>query len=181
MLTSPVPPSPAPSWKEVVAVREPAKNEFDASRDGFPSLAPARATALLMQLREAHDELAAALHTLDEMTAGAHPDVARYPHARWRLSSARRRRRAVASEIYAELPAAVAPAEAAAISRLRADDDRRLRDSALHVQHWTSERIAADWQGYCAASAPLRATLREWMAAERALLYPLLERCARTR
>ena len=63
---------------------------------------------------------------------------------------------------------------------MRADDSQRQRASALHVQQWTTERIAADWAGYRAASAPMRAALRDWIGAERAVLIPLLERLSRS-
>lgn len=139
----------------------------------------ARAADLLAALGAAHDELGRALDALDALTGAEPPDPARFAHARWRLSSARRARRAVAAEVHAALLAATAPHEASAVARLRSDDDRRLRESALHVQHWTSERIVADWPGYRAAAAAMRAASREWIAAERALLFPLLERHAR--
>ena len=156
---------------------EPARNSVEPTAPA--RLDPVRAAALLANLRQAHDELAGAIAALDALTGAARPDPAAYSHARWRLSSTRRKRRAVAAEVYEALLAVAAPQEAAALASLRADDDRRLSASALHVQQWTNERIAADWPGYCAASAPLRAALRDWIGAERALLFPLLERFAR--
>lgn len=160
-------------------MRAPARQLGGQVAAGPERLDPVRAVGLLAALRAAHDELAAALEVLDAVTGGAEPEPSVYANARWRLSSARRKRRAVAAEIYAGLIHAAGPAEAAALARLRADDDRRLRASALHVQHWTNERIAADWAGYCTAAAEMRAAAREWIACERALLVPMLERFAR--
>jgi hypothetical protein len=140
---------------------------------------PIRAAQLRRELEQAHDVLTDSLAALDDITSSQRPDLARYPHARWRLSSARRRRSMVATKIYAELAQALAPDELAVIGRMRADDSQRQRASALHVQQWTSERIAADWAGYCTASAPMRAALRDWIGAERAVLIPLLQRLSR--
>ena len=159
-------------------VSNPAK---DLSALGRPDrIDPVRAAALRRELEQSHDELNASLAALDEITASEQPDLTRYPHARWRLSSARRRRSTVSTKIYNELAQKLAPDEAAVIGRMRADDSQRQRASALHVQQWTTERIAADWAGYCAASAPMRAALRDWIGAERAVLIPLLERLSRT-
>jgi hypothetical protein len=138
-----------------------------------------RAAELLRDLRRAHDELTAGLCELDQLTAQRQADIARYPHARWRLSCARRACRAATTEIYPGIVQIAVPDEAAAIERLREGDARGLGASALHVHHWTLARIDADWAGYCAASMPLRASARTRMAAERSLLYPLLERVAR--
>ena len=151
----------------------------DLSEAGLGRIDPARAAELRRELEQAHDELAAALTALDDITCFERPDLSRYPHARWRLSSARRRRSTIATKIYAELASALARDDIALIARMRADDAQRQRASALHVQQWTSERIAGDWSGYCAASAPMRDALRDWIGAERAVLIPLLERLSR--
>ena len=156
---------------------EPARDVSGATAPG--RLDPIRAAQLLRELEQAHEELAAALAALDDITSSERPDLSRYSHARWRLSSSRRRRSTMAARIYAELAPTLAADDAARIARMRADDTQRQRASALHVQQWTSERIAADWAGYCAASAPMRAALRDWIGAERAVLIPMLERLAR--
>lgn len=158
---------------------DPARNLTHEAAGPTGRLEPVRAAKLRRELEQAHDELAAALAALDDITSAERPDLSRYPHARWRLSSARRQRSTVATKIYAELSRTLAPDDVALIARMRADDSQRQRASALHVQQWTSERIAADWAGYCAASAPMRAALRDWIGAERAVLIPLLERLSR--
>ena len=160
-------------------MQAPARQQSITAPAGPQRLDQVRAVALLAALREAHEELGSALDLLDSITAGPEPEPAVYANARWRLSSARRKRRAVAAEIYAGLIEVAGPAEADALARLRADDDRRLRASALHVQHWCNDRIAADWASYCAAAADMRAAARDWIACERALLLPMLERFVR--
>ena len=158
----------------------PAKDLSGATPGRSDRIDPVRASQLRRELEQAHDELTESLAALDDITSAERPDLARYAHARWRLSSARRRRSMVATKIYSELAQTLAADEVAVIGRMRADDSQRQRASALHVQQWTSERIAADWAGYCAASAPMRAALRDWIDAERAVLIPLLERLSRT-
>lgn len=138
-----------------------------------------RAADLLLQLKEVHAEIEEAVQVLNEIAIPGRPDLVRYPHARWQLSTLRRKRRIVASEIHAALLAALPKEDGTVIEELRTDDVRRLQSSALHVQEWTSHRIAGDWDGYCAASRPMRDSLRAWVARERKTLYPLLEHFAR--
>ena len=151
-----------------------------AIRDRSPDppqgqLSPERAARLLKELKESHGALEAALEDIDAATVGAEPDLSRYPHARWRLSTARRQRRTVTSMIYTEVRPTLRPHEIEAVEQWHADDNRRLQASAQHVRIWTTDRIAADWRGYCAASDTLRRSLKQWIAAEQALIYPLLE------
>jgi hypothetical protein len=143
--------------------------------DAAGGLNPARAASLLQQLKESHHALEAALADIDFATTEDEPDLSRYPHARWRLSTARRQRRTVTSTIYTEVRSSLRPEQAEALEQWRAEDDRRLQASAQHVRIWTNNRMAADWQGYRAASDTLRRSLRGWIAAERAFIYPLLE------
>lgn len=151
-----------------------------AIRDRSPNgpegqLSSARAASLLCELKKSHCVLEAALEDIDAATTGAEPDLSRYPHARWRLSTARRQRRTVTSTIYEEVRSTLRPREIETLEQWNAEDNRRLQASAQHVRIWTTNRIAADWRGYCAASDTLRRSLRRWIATERALIYPLLE------
>jgi hypothetical protein len=66
-----------------------------------------------------------------------------------------------------------------------ADDARKLRGlreinaaqleaSTSHIGAWGLPQVTADWPGYVRASAPMRQSLRDLIAADRETLYPLL-------
>lgn len=156
--------SPAPSFAP--ESREPAR------------LPPERAAAMLADLRQAHQDLLGALGALEELTSQPEPDAGRYPGARWRLSLASRKRRQLVAEAAAALLPALPPHEAGSINRLQGQQSERLRETAAHVQVWSTASIAADWAGYCAASVLMRRSMRTRIAAEQAALYPPLERAA---
>lgn len=132
---------------------------------------------MLVELKELHRELLAAIAAVEVLVAAAEPDRSRLPAARARLTNASaRRRRWIDNHVYPHL-----------LGRLPADDERQfdrlrteniaLRDQSLqHVTRWTTEAIARDWNGYRDASALMTATMRQRIAAEQALLYPLLDR-----
>jgi hypothetical protein len=44
------------------------------------------------------------------------------------------------------------------------------------IGHWTPQMLQGDWQGYCEASRKVRDGMREIIAAEKMLLYPLLDK-----
>jgi hypothetical protein len=44
------------------------------------------------------------------------------------------------------------------------------------IRKWTPDAVSSDWAGYGAASQKIRAGILELVAAERELLYPLLQR-----
>ena len=154
-----------------------AASSFDPD-DEPAGFSPGRATALLADLRQAHQDLLGALAALEEQTARPEPDAA-YTGARWRLSVASRKRRQLVAEASTALLRVLPPYEAQSIERLKSEEAQRLRESAAHVQAWPAARVAADWGGYRAASALIRAAMRRRIASERAALYPLLERFSR--
>lgn len=153
-----------------------AAPSFDPA-DEPAGLSPERATALLADLQQAHQDLLGALAALEEQTARPEPDAA-YTGARWRLSVASRKRRQLVAEASTALLRALPPYEAGSVGRLQREQADRLRESTAHVQAWPAGRVAADWQGYCAASAQVRAAMRRRITSEQAALYPLLERFA---
>ncbi|MEI9849994.1 MAG: hypothetical protein WDN24_02940 [Sphingomonas sp.] len=126
------------------------------------------------ELRAAHDELLRLLTELDVMTQLDRPEESALANARWRLSRARARRRALVETATARLLEAAAPAEA---ERLRAYRDRNaehFRRTSSHVGAWGLREAVADWPGYVRASAPMRREMRELIAEDRRVLYPLL-------
>ena len=131
-------------------------------------------TDLLADLRDAHEKVLTAIDDMETATQAAEPGGDLYPRARWRLSQASRHRRVLVDAICSELLKRVSAEEVKAIEALRADGERRLRASAAHVRTWTMESINRDWRAYCRASAVIRASMRERIASEKAVLDPLL-------
>lgn len=67
----------------------------------------------------------------------------------------------------------------AMISRLRTKEQAVRRASAQHIGHWSMEAILADWKGYCASSASMRALIRAQIAAEEEVISLCLRRLPR--
>ncbi len=134
------------------------------------------AADLLADLRDAHERLLAAIDDMEAATRAAEPGGDLYPRARWRLSQASRHRRSLVDAACSELLKRASAEDAKAMAALRADGESRLRASAAHVRTWTMERIDSDWPAYCRASALLRASMRERIASEKTVLYPLLSK-----
>lgn len=130
---------------------------------------------MLAELQEAHDALLAGIRELEDATQADAPDASALAGIRWRLSRASGQRRRLIEQASAQLLERV-PGAAPDIGRLRENNIGMLSASSRHVGGWPIERIAADWAGYCAASAEIRKAMRARIELERAILYPLLER-----
>jgi septal ring factor EnvC (AmiA/AmiB activator) len=131
---------------------------------------------LLDQLKRTHAELEAALAAMKQEIQADSPAKSDYATARWKLSQASRNRRALVARICAQLAPRVPEPQAKMLRDHHADDVQMLHRSAAHVGRWTMESIEADWLGYRAASAEIRATMSRRLEAEKQSLYPILER-----
>jgi hypothetical protein len=131
--------------------------------------------ALRLSLEEAHRVLSLQIGVLEGLVEQAVPDRAALANARWALTRASRRRTELL--VHSIYPWLLAHAPADVRARIRAlqegGDECRII-SSTHVGTWTIERVAADWKGYRVASRTMRRTMRDRIAAEQALLYPLL-------
>jgi hypothetical protein len=116
----------------------------------------------------------AGIQELEDATRAPSPDASALAAIRWRLSRASGRRRRLVDQACAEVIARAGPAAAAEVERLRQGDAEQRSASSRHVGGWTIDRVVADWQGYRAASTEMRAAMRARIAAEKAVLYPLL-------
>ena len=131
---------------------------------------------LLARLKSVHDELLAALSGLEALLGGDPPDPNVLASVRQHLRQCSAARALLLQdEIYPLILKDAAPAEAAAIDRLRADAARFRPISDMHVAMWTSDRIMRTWPKYCSASASMRASMRRRVEAEREAVYPMLE------
>ena len=125
-------------------------------------------------LQAAHSHLLDALEVLEAALASEVPDRAMLANARWKLSRASGMRRKLLVETVYPLIEAAGGAGAARVAALRREDGEMSAASARHVATWTLDAVLADWPGYRAASATMRQAMQARVAAERAILYPLV-------
>jgi len=134
---------------------------------------------MLARLKTVHEELLTGIKTLETVVQQSTPDVAGLTNARWKLSRASsHRRKFLADTVYPTLDRASLP-DRRRLEELRAAGTALLTESAQHIAAWSTDRIMNDWPGYQAASAAVRAAMRNRIAAEKAILYPLLEAAER--
>lgn len=130
---------------------------------------------LLLELRNAHQNLLAAMAAMDNLTREPQTDRARYAKARWRISQASLARRTLWGTIFRHLMPRVSSEEVVHLEHLRTADQQMLRHSANHIAIWILARIEADWKGYCEASIAIRWRMKCCLDAEQRILYPMLE------
>lgn len=145
-------------------------------KPGTVEWAALRRIDLLDQLHAVHEELLENITALETACADPTPSRERYPIARWRLSNASRKRRALLATIYAELGPEVDPRQALVLEHLRADDELQLSKSIAHVRIWGPEDIERDWDGYRQASSRIRLEMRRRVDREKLMLYPIILR-----
>lgn len=134
---------------------------------------------MLLELRRAHDVLLSCLDELERIALDDTPDRAKLANIRWKLSkaSAERRKRVDAACDYLLMHSANA-IDRDRVAMLRADIAESVAASSSHVRRWSMDQVLADWDGYRAASAALRKTMRARILQEQRALYPLLDRAA---
>jgi len=131
---------------------------------------------MLVELKSLHSELLDLLARMEALTA-EHFDEHAVADARWKLTRASNRRRRFLEEVvYPHLLARISPGEALRIKDLQGNAGASRAASSAHIRHWTPEHIARDWTGYQRASNAMRASMRERIAKEKSVIYPLLER-----
>jgi len=139
------------------------------------------ANVMLARLKTIHEELLTGIKTLETVLRAATPDVAGLTNARWKLSRASAHRRKFLTEIVYPALDGVPEADARKLEALRTAGAAVLAESARHIAAWSTEQIVNDWAGYQRASAAMRGAMRSRIAAEKAVLYPLLETAERQR
>lgn len=131
---------------------------------------------MLDELKTAHEEMLAALAELEALTAKAACDEPAVATARIRLSRASRQRRILATQAIDRLFSDASAADAARLKGLRERNSEQLEASAKHIGTWGLRTIRENWPQYCRASQDVRRGLRELIATDREVLYPLLSR-----
>lgn len=133
---------------------------------------------LLVQLKEAHEQLFREIANLDALTRGSQPEDSQFARARWQISQASLRRRTLAARIDDFLSARVGGQDLIQLRTLKGSDQQLLRQSAQHVATWTMHRTRQDWASYCNASCELQIRMKAHLLVERRMLEPLLMRLA---
>jgi hypothetical protein len=130
---------------------------------------------MLAELKEIHEDLLATIAAIEAIVEQSTPDRVNLTSARYKLTRINgRRRKFLAEKVYPRLES-LSPAHAQRAAALRNGAASLLAASAQHIARWSVEHIVANWTDYQRASAAIRASMRERIATERAVLYPLLE------
>jgi len=128
------------------------------------------------ELERAHANLLARLDALEELVRGSMPSRDLLSATRYQLTRASgQRRKLLEDQIYPMLLERLEGASADAVRALRDSATAMVAESAKHIHRWSVDEILDDWSGYCAASAWMRRQMRERVAQEQRVLYPLLD------
>lgn len=136
---------------------------------------------MLGELKQAHEVLLGCISELEAALAEEFLDASTLARIRLKLSKASSARRRVVAGAIQDLSARANASEAARLTLLRENDGPVLAASSNHVGAWSIDAILADQEGYRTASTAMRKSMRERIATEKAILYPLLERADRQR
>ena len=130
---------------------------------------------MLAELRQHHEKIGDLLTALEVLCQDRHADIVKVSAVRIELTRASRARSAYLNAIvYPKVMRSCPADKRIALEKLKSDGLLMLVRSADHIRHWTTREITADWPGYCIASAAARQTMRDRIALEAQLLYPLL-------
>ena len=142
-----------------------------ATREQFGSPDSA---ALFASLREAHENLIAAMEVMEQVTRQPLADRIQFTAGRWRISHASLARRSAWDACFRHLHPLVHPRTARVLEELNSEDFELMQLSAAHVARWSVDSIEHEWPTYCEASRTIRGRMAVRIAAEKRLLYPLL-------
>ena len=134
--------------------------------------------SLLGQLAEVHDQLVREMENMEGITRKLRPDESTFANARWQISQASLRKRALVARIIEFLAARVAKDTTHAVVAVRTTDQQLVRKSALHIRTWPLDLIREDWRCYCEASRTIRSYMGAQISLEKQTLAPLLRQLA---
>ena len=132
---------------------------------------------MLESLSALHDAILTAAAESEALAKAAEPDGARVAHVRHmiaRFSNARAK--LLEGIIYPSLLKNLSGADTAKVQRLREERLQGISETARHVAEWGPQRIASEWREYQQEYPKRLAGLRLRVRAEKAILYPLIEK-----
>jgi len=130
--------------------------------------------SLFEQLTKAHELLRQEMQTVDSMTREARPSDGPFTNARWQISQASLRKRALVAKIVDYLIGQLDHEATLSLKAVRTADQQLLRRSASHVRFWSSRAIRQNWEGYCDASRDIRRHMSAQILLEQQTIPPLL-------
>lgn len=131
---------------------------------------------LLVKLEITHRQIESGIADLEAVASDGPPQGTQFDAVRLQIGQAILKRRQVASEVYSTLLSAICAEDAVAVRGLQERDLEQFQRTSEVIRHWTPQMLRDDWSGYCEASRKVRDGLREILAAEKKLLFPLLVR-----
>jgi hypothetical protein len=139
---------------------------------------PSVCRSLSGQLAEAHHQLLREMENMEAITRELRPEENTLANARWQISQASLRKRALVARIIEYLVARVAKDATHAVVAVRTADQQLVRKSALHIRTWPMHLIQEDWRGYCEASRTIRSHMGAQISLEKQTLAPMLRQLA---
>ena len=131
---------------------------------------------MLTELQQHHEKLRTLIAELGALCEDRHADIVKVSAVRLELTRASRARSAFLNAVvYPKLQRTSPPDKKIALEKLKSEGLLMLVRSGDHLRRWTSREVAADWPGYCLASAEARQRMIERVEHEAELLYPLLK------
>ncbi len=131
---------------------------------------------MLAELKAIHVELEAAMDELDRLTQDAVPNQTAVASARARLSKASGKRRGLFDMACNALGKSATAADAEKLRQVRELNAAQLKISTAHIGAWGLRQLVENWPDYVRTAAPMRQSMRDLIAADRAVLFPMLER-----
>jgi hypothetical protein len=133
---------------------------------------PVRPNLILEELKAHHTRLAACLAEMAELTSKPYPDITTLVAARVRISKASAERaRFISEKVYPVLKPGADKALLDRLNVLAKEFLEKREASSEHVVRWNATSIAADWEGYRAASLRIRRMMKRRIEQEVAILY----------
>jgi hypothetical protein len=132
---------------------------------------------MLAQLSEAHQAVLQCIAAMADAT-DHRAEKLEYSKARYAVSRTSLARRQLFQSICRELSGRLVGSDADDLAEIQQIDGKLLSQSAAHISRWTAPAVEQDWAGYCQASHAIREQMKRELAAERRLLFPILERLA---
>lgn len=131
---------------------------------------------LLLQLVRAHERLGACFSRLDDLLQQESADLDRDEAVRRELAEAKRKRALAVQHVLEFLSGRADDADRRKLAELESITQRTLLASAEHLRRWTPIAVSGSWREYGAAQRAIRSHWLDVIAAEQAILYPLLKR-----
>lgn len=134
---------------------------------------------MLNELKAMHAEIARFLDELETLAGEEKPRLETVAAVRLKLTRASRRRTTLLeTSIYPSLLDSASEPDRQRIEALRDSGREGLIASIGHIGRWTIVDLGQRWREYRVASQRMRRSMRDRIAQEQALLYPLLEQQA---